>query len=142
MDGLPEVGVCLLYKYFLSSRHLHFPAAVWFALASSIGLYMLSIIFGTAVFFLQLAVICLEIIWFCCRPAVVASSPSRRNRFVPAEGKFPSFPISSPKKNKIFREGQHIVMIFPAVYVAHTGYFDKEGLPIYGLYAAETIKKG
>jgi hypothetical protein len=99
--------------------------------------------YATAVFFPQLAVVFLEIAWFCCfRPAVVASVKSRKNRFLPGVATVRAYPSSSPKKDKIFKEGNDISMILPAVYVAHTGYFDKRGFPLYGLYAAAKILKG
>ena len=146
-EKLPEIDVCQLYLFFLSARHLHFPAAVYLVLASSVGLFMLSMITGTsyatAVFFPQLAVVFLEIAWFCCfRPAVVASVKSRKNRFLPGVATVRAYPSSSPKKDKIFKEGNDISMILPAVYVAHTGYFDKRGFPLYGLYAGAKILKG
>ena len=146
-ENTPRIDVCRLYLFFLSARHLHFPAAVYLVLASSVGLFMLSMITGTsyatAVFFPQLAVVFLEIVWFCCfRPAVVVSVKSRRNSFLPGMGTFRAYPSSSPKKYKIIREGNYISMIFPAVYVAHTGYFDKRGFPLYGLYAGVKMLKG
>jgi hypothetical protein len=146
-EKLPRIDVCRLYLFFLSARHLHFPAAVYLVLASSVGLFMLSLITGTsyatAVFFPQLIVVFLEIVWFCCfRPAVVVSVKSRRNRFLPGMATFRAYPSSSPKKDKIIREGNNIYITFPAVYVAHTGYFDKRGFPLYGLYAGAKILKG
>ena len=146
-EKLPRIDVCRLYLFFLSARHLHFPAAVYLVLATSAGLFMLSMITGTsyptAVFSPQLAVVFLEIAWFCCfRPAVVVSVKSRKNRFRPGMGSFRAYPSSSPKKDKIIREGHEISMIFPAVYVAHTGYFDERGFPLYGLYAGAKILKG
>jgi hypothetical protein len=146
-ENLPRIDICWLYLFFLSARHLHFPAAVFILLASSIGLFMLSMITGTsyttAVFFPQLAVVFLEIAWFCCfRPAVVVSVKSRKNRFLPGIGTIRVYPSSSPKNGKIIMEGKEISMILPAVYVAHTGYFDKRGFPLYGLYAGAKILKG
>ncbi len=87
-DKLSGVGVCWLYVFFLSARHLHIPAAVGLVLASSVGLLMLSIISGTsytaAVFLPQLAFVCLEIAWFCCfRPAVVVSAQSALSAAAP-----------------------------------------------------------
>ena len=86
-ENLPGIDVCLLYLFFLSARHLHFPAAVHLVLASSVGLFMLSMITGTsyatAVFFPQLAVVFLEIAWFCCfrvnfdRQLLCLSSPEK-----------------------------------------------------------------
>ena len=113
-EKLPRIDVCRLYLFFLSARHLHFPAAVYLVLATSAGLFMLSMITGTsyatAVFFPQLAVVFLEIAWFCCfRPAVVVSAKSRKNRFLPGMGSFRAYPSSSPKKDKIIREGNDII---------------------------------
>ena len=146
-DKLPVIDVCRLYPFFLSARHLHFPAAVYLVLATSVGSFMLSMITGTsyatAVFFPQLAVVFLEIAWFCCfRPAVVVSSSSGKTHFLPAVGGYPAYPSNSPKKSKIFRDGSEISVLFPAVYVAHTGFFDNHGLPIYGLYAGAKIRNG
>jgi len=146
-ETLPRIDICWLYLFFLSARHLHFPAAVFIVLASSVGLFMFSMITGTsyttAVFFPQLTVVVLEIAWFCCfRPAVVVSVKSRKNRYLPGIGKFRAYPSSSPKKGKIIMEDKEISMILPAVYVAHTGYFDKRGFPLYGLYAGAKILKG
>jgi hypothetical protein len=94
-------------------------------------LFTLSMTFGTpyttAVIVPLLAGVGLEIAWFCSvRPAVVALAPYGINYFLPA----PSYPESSSKKHKIFRENSDIAMIFPSVYVAHTGCFDKAGFPI------------
>ena len=146
-EKLPRIDVCRLCLFFLSARHLHFPAAVFIVLASSVGLFMFSMITGTsyttAVFFPQLAVVFLEIAWFCfARPAVVVSVKSRKNRYLQGIGKFRAYPSSSPKKGKIIMEDKEISMILPAVYVAHTGYFDKRGFPLYGLYAGAKILKG
>ena len=144
---LLSVHVRLLYVLFLSARHLHYPAAGCLALASSVGLVMLSMISGmnflTAVILPQLAIVFLEIAWFCCfRPAVVVSSSSGKTHFLPAVGGYPAYPSNSPKKSKIFRDGSEISVLFPAVYVAHTGFFDNHGLPIYGLYAGAKIRNG
>ena len=141
-----RMGVWWLYVFFLSARHLHFPAAVGLVVTSSVGLLMLSIIsctsYTAAVFLPLLALVCLEISWFCFfRPEVVVSAQSRTNSFQPV-ARYPSFPTGSPKKRKIFRNGNGISVILPAVYVAHTGYFDKHGLPINGLYARTNISKG
>jgi hypothetical protein len=145
-EYFPDINVRWLYVFFLSARNLHVPAAVCLALASSVGLSTLSMTFGTpyttAVIVPLLAVVCLEIAWFCFfRPAVVASAPYGRNYFLPAGGRYPSYPESSPKKSKIFRENSEITMIFPSVYIAPTGYF-KAGFPIYGLYAGSKILNG
>ena len=92
---------------------------------------------------LSLAVVFLEIAWFYFfRPAVVVSVKSRKNRFLPGIGTIRVYPSSSPKNGKIIMEGKEISMILPAVYVAHTGYFDKRGFPLYGLYAGAKILKG
>jgi hypothetical protein len=112
-EKLPRIDVCRLYLFFLSARHLHFPAAVYLVLATSVGLFMLSMITGTsyatAVFFPQLAVVFLEIAWFCCfRPAVVVSVKSRKNRFLPGMANFRAYLSSSPKKDKIIRESNDI----------------------------------
>jgi hypothetical protein len=145
-EYLPDINVRWLYVFFLSARNIHVPAAFCLALASSVGLSTLSMTFGTpyttAVIVPLLAVVCLEIAWFCFfRPAVVASAPYGRNYFLPAHAKYPNYPQGSPKKDKIFRENSEIIMIFPSVYVAPTGYF-KAGFPIYGLYAGSKILNG
>ncbi len=144
---LLSVHVRLLYVLFLSARHLHYPAAGCLVLASSVGLVMLSMIswmsFLTAVILPQPAIVCLEIAWFCCFwPAVFVSSSSRKNRFLPAVGRYSAYPSNSQNKSKIFKDGSTISVLFPAFYVAHTGFFDNHGLPIYGLYAGAKILNG
>ena len=133
--------------FFLSARNLHVPAAFCLALASSVGLFTLGVTFGTlyttAIILPLLAAVCLEIAWFFFfRPAVVASAPSRRNYFLPAGGRYPKYPESSPKKHKIVKENADIAIILPPVYVAHTGFFGKDGSPVYGLYAGSKILNG
>ena len=146
-ETLPEVKVRFLYAYFLSARHLHISAAVLLLLASAVGLFTLSITLGTTyistVILPQLAIVFLEIAWFCCfRPAAFVTIKSHKNRYLAALGIFPSFPADSPKKNKIFKENGGISIIFSDVYVAPTGYYDTNGLPVYGLYAGAKILKG
>lgn len=146
-EKLPCIDIRWLYVFFLSARHLHFVASVCLVLACSVGLLTLIMTFDTTctIFFIVplLAVVCLDIAWYCfLRPPVVASSPSRTNYFQPAGGRFPSFPTGSSKKSKIYRQGNDIVMTFPPIYVAHTGYFDENGSAIYGLYAGSKISQG
>ena len=144
---LPAMQVRFLYAYFLSARHLHISAAVLLLLASAVGLFTLSITLGTTyistVILPQLAIVFLEIAWFCCfRPAAFVTIKSHKNRYLAALGIFPTFPADSPKKNKIFKENGGISIIFSDVYVAPTGYYDTNGLPVYGLYAGAKILKG
>ena len=47
-EKLPRIDVCRLYLFFLSARRLHFPAADYLVLATSVGLFMLSMITGTS----------------------------------------------------------------------------------------------
>jgi hypothetical protein len=136
-EDFPVINVRWLYVFFLSARNLHVPAAFCLALASSVGLSTLNMTFGTpyatAVIVPLLAGVCLEIAWFCSvrlGPAVVASAPYGINYFLPAVGRYPSYPESSSKKHKKFRKNSDTAMIFPSVYVAHTGCFDKAGFPI------------
>ena len=83
-EKLPRIDVCRLYLFFLSARHLHFPAAVYLVLASSVGLFMLSRIsittFSTAVIlpltFNWLLGICLVLLF----PTGVC--PALENRFL------------------------------------------------------------
>jgi hypothetical protein len=111
-EDFPVINIRWLYVFFLSARNLHVPAAFCLALASSVGLSTLSMTFGTpyttAVIVPLLAVVCLEIAWFCFfRPAVfasapygrnyssivVASAPYGRNYFLPAGEKYPSYRV-------------------------------------------------
>jgi hypothetical protein len=91
-ENIPEINIRWLYVFFLSARNLHVPAAFCLALASSVGLFTLSMTFGTpyttAVIVPLLAGVGLENAWFCSvRPAVVASAPYGINYFLPAGGR-------------------------------------------------------
>jgi hypothetical protein len=46
-EKIPEINIRWLYVFFLSARNLHVPAAFCLALASSVGLFTLSMTFGT-----------------------------------------------------------------------------------------------
>jgi hypothetical protein len=88
-ENIPEINIRWLYVFFLS---VHVPAAFCLALASSVGLFTLSMTFGTpyttAVIVPLLAGVGLENAWFCSvRPAVVASAPYGINYFLPAGGR-------------------------------------------------------
>jgi len=104
-EKLPRIDVCRLYLFFLSARHLHFPAAVYLVLATSVGSFMLSMITGTsyatAVFFPQLAVAFLEIAWFCCfRLAVVVSVKSWKIAFYQEWGLLERIQVAPRRRTK------------------------------------------
>jgi hypothetical protein len=68
---------------------------------------------------------CQLIIWSCVfRPKVVADAPSKKMDFFP----FDIFILSQ--------------WPFASVYVAHTGFLDVYGNPIFGLYGGGKISKG
>ena len=105
IEDFPDINVRWLYVFFLSARNLHVPAAVCLALASSVGLSTLSMTFGTpyttAVIVPLLAVVCLEIAWFCFfRPAGLC--PVWKKLFSVSRGEIPELSC------KFFEEAQNI----------------------------------
>ncbi len=133
-----SLAVVQLYVFFLSARNLHVPAAFCLALASSVGLFMLSMTFGTpyitALILPLLAGVCLEIAWFCFFPtgSSCVCIVRKNNIFCQQGGAKVSWEFFEDAQT--IRKNSDIAMIFPPVYVAHTGYFDKAGFQIYGLY--------
>ena len=104
-ENFSVINIRWLYVFFLSARNLHVPAAFCLALASSVGLSTLSMTFGTpyttAVIVPLLAVVCLEIAWFCFfRPAGLC--PVWKKLFSVSRGEIPELSC------KFFEEAQNI----------------------------------
>ncbi len=62
-EKLPEIDFRWLYIFFLPARNLHSPAAVGLVLASSVGLFTLSMTFGTT--YLRYYLPVLAVVWQC-----------------------------------------------------------------------------
>ena len=148
--AVPRHSLHSLYLTFLSSRHLHVTAAAHYFLASFSVLLTVSMVFGTTMTTAACVLLFTGarpiIVWFCCfRPKIIAFAPAMRSVFR-SMGAWPVYPEGSARKNKIFKQKMNgeivVVMVFSSVYVAYTGYFDADGIPIYGLYAGRKILKG